>query len=203
MLNWKGWSVASDFSEIVENNGSSQMTKILFCDLDGTLRRPKSGAKFINDPQDQEPMPGAINCLAHYHQHGFRLIGVTNQGGVAAGHKSLADATLEQLITLQLFPTLSLIYFCPDYEGLSCWKVARDGHRQIKQIGFPTPEFGSFRKPGPGMINLCLQSPDLPSVSLSDCFMIGDRDEDLGAATAAGINFFWAESFITPFLGVE
>ncbi len=177
--------------------------KILFCDLDGTLRRPKSGAKFINDPQDQEPMPGALSCLSHYHQHGFRLIGITNQGGVAAGHKSLSDAVLEQQITLQLFPTLGLIYFCPDYEGLECCKVSRTDSQQINQSASPTLAFGSFRKPGPGMINLYLQSPDLPSVKLTDCFMMGDRDEDLGAATAAGINFFWAESILTPFLGVE
>ena len=29
------------------------MTKILFLDLDGTVRRTKTGAKFIRDPYDQ------------------------------------------------------------------------------------------------------------------------------------------------------
>ncbi|NCS59365.1 MAG: hypothetical protein GPJ16_22050 [Microcystis aeruginosa G11-04] len=32
--------------------------KILLLDLDGTIRRPTSG-KFIEDPNDQEPIEGA------------------------------------------------------------------------------------------------------------------------------------------------
>lgn len=40
------------------------MTKILFLDLDGTVRRTKSGATFINDPLDQELIPGVEEAIA-------------------------------------------------------------------------------------------------------------------------------------------
>ncbi|YAF99498.1 MAG: hypothetical protein AB3A66_29745 (plasmid) [Nodularia sp. CChRGM 3473] len=69
------------------------MTKILFLDLDGTVRRTKSGKTFINTPLDQEIIPGVTEAISHYSDH--YLIGITNQGGVAAGKKSLEDAIAE------------------------------------------------------------------------------------------------------------
>ncbi len=90
--------------------------KILLVDCDGTIRQPKSGAKFIDKPTDQEPIPGAVEAIDHYHSEGWLIIGVTNQAGVAAKHKSLKDCVQEQQYTLRLFPQLEAIYFCPDYE---------------------------------------------------------------------------------------
>jgi D-glycero-D-manno-heptose 1,7-bisphosphate phosphatase len=78
--------------------------KIIFFDLDGTLRTTKSGKTFINEPDDQQALEGTQKALAYYQEKGFLLIGITNQGGVAAGHKSLQSAIEEQRITLQLFP---------------------------------------------------------------------------------------------------
>lgn len=40
------------------------MSKILFLDLDGTVRKSKSGATFINDPYDQELIPGVEEAIA-------------------------------------------------------------------------------------------------------------------------------------------
>jgi D-glycero-D-manno-heptose 1,7-bisphosphate phosphatase len=36
---------------------------------------------------------------------------------VAVGHKSIQHRTQEQQYTLQVFPELREIYFCPDFEG--------------------------------------------------------------------------------------
>ncbi len=44
--------------------------KILLLDLDGTIRRPTSG-KFIEAPNDQEPIEGAIKTIEIYHQEGW------------------------------------------------------------------------------------------------------------------------------------
>jgi D-glycero-D-manno-heptose 1,7-bisphosphate phosphatase len=167
--------------------------KILFIDLDGTIREPASGDEFILHPNDQRLIQGAKEAIAHYALRKWVIIGVTNQGGVAAGHKSLEDAKLEQKITLELVPELQHIYFCPSYEGLECWKVSRKNTLQIKQA--TTAEMGSFRKPGAGMLNLALQfyQPD-------ECWMIGDREEDRLAARAAGINFMWADVWRSRFV---
>lgn len=167
------------------------MPKILFLDLDGTVREPKSGAKFINDPHDQNLIEGVKEAIAHYSSREWLIIGITNQGGVAAGHKSIESAINEQKITLDLVPELALIYFCPDFEGLECWKVARNivggiSSSLVKQ--YDISEFGSFRKPGAGMIRLALGI-----VNPSECWMIGDRPEDEQCAAAANINFMWAD----------
>lgn len=91
--------------------------KLLMLDLD-TVRKPKSGGKFIGHPQDQQIIEGADKAIAHYHREGYIIVGISNQGRVAAGHKNFSDCFLEQRYTLNLFPQISEICFCPDFEGL-------------------------------------------------------------------------------------
>ncbi|MDF0556372.1 HAD hydrolase-like protein [Kamptonema sp. UHCC 0994] len=170
------------------------MTKFFFFDLDGTLRQPKSGAKFINKPDDQEPISGAQEAVKYYSDRGFICIGITNQGGVAAGHKSLESAIEEQRITLQLFPELSEIFFCPNYEGDICWQLSHDN----VPLEFSNPVSGdgstiSCRKPGHGMIAIASSNFCSPEELQRDCWMVGDRPEDQQCATSAGINFIWAD----------
>ena len=43
--------------------------KAVLLDLDGTIRRPTSG-KFIEDPNDQEPIEGSIKTMQLYDQEG-------------------------------------------------------------------------------------------------------------------------------------
>lgn len=162
--------------------------KLLLLDLDGTLREPKSGAKFINNPLDQKPIDKAFDMCTNYQELGWFLIGVSNQGGVAAGHKSLESAIAESQETLRLFPQLLFIYFCPDYEGLHCYKVTREEVSPIFQES--ANEFGSFRKPGAGMPIMAIRYY-LPE----EILMVGDRPEDEQAARNARIHFNWAEDW--------
>lgn len=165
--------------------------KLLLLDLDGTVRHTKSGATFINDPTDQEVIPEAAKAIARYLSNGWIPIGITNQGGVAAGKKSLEDAIQEQAITLKLLPPeFATIYFCPDYEGDQCWKIESRDMIEV-QIDFKLPLYAPFkglcRKPKPGMIQIAL----LEFGSSLEVLYIGDRDEDKAAASAADIPFMW------------
>ena len=164
--------------------------KILFLDCDGTIRQPKSGSTFINSPEDQEIIEGVQEAVLVYKNSGYTIIGITNQGGVASGHKSLESAIIEQQVTLGLLPSLDFIYFAPTYDGLVCWRIDRKDETEIKQLS--TEEFDSFRKPGAGMLNLALKFYE---VSPKDCLMIGDRPEDEQAATSAGMPFAWAKDW--------
>ncbi len=161
-------------------------------DLDGTVREPSSGEKFIQHPQDQQIITGAEKALAHYHEQGYLIIGITNQGGVAANHKSFSECFEEQRYTLNLIPQMLQICFCPDYDGRECWVVNR-----VSPVPMSAASFGhegaEFRKPEPGMLKLAMWQY---GVEPSDCFYIGDRQEDADAADAAGIHFFWAESWL-------
>lgn len=174
------------------------MTKIIFFDLDGTLRETASGKTFINEPTDQKAIKGTQKALAYYQEKGFICIGITNQGGVAAGHKSLESAIEEQRITLELFPELSEIFFCPNYGGESCWQVSRD-NVPLEFIA-PFSEEGEAilcRKPSHGMLDISARS----MADLSNCWMIGDRPEDQQCAEAAGAKFIWASIMHNKFAG--
>jgi D-glycero-D-manno-heptose 1,7-bisphosphate phosphatase len=174
------------------------MSKIIFFDLDGTLRETASGKTFINEATDQKAIEGTQKALAYYQEKGFICIGITNQGGVAAGHKSIESVIKEQRITLEFFPELSEIFFCPNYGGESCWQVSR-GNVPL-EFKAPQPEGYidvSCRKPGHGMLLIAAR----PLAELEDCWMIGDRPEDEACAAAAGVKFVWASILHAKFAG--
>lgn len=164
---------------------------IFFFDLDGTLRRPKIGA-FINEPKNQEPIPGAEKALKYYSNRGFICIGITNQGGVAAGYKSIEQTIEEQQITLSLFPELEQIYFCPDFKGNECWVVEKNNTYQNSHFRLK----GTFRKPGSGMLIKALKTFNAEA---KNAWIIGDRPEDFECAKSIRIKFIWADFMLDKF----
>lgn len=165
--------------------------KIIFFDVDGTLTLTISGAIYKQHPQDVKLLPGIEKALQHFDTQGYLQVGISNQGGVAAGHKTIQDTIAEMQFTLSLAPQLRAIYFCPDFEGKTCWKVKKHNSSKVKQRN--TLEYGSFRKPGKGMIELFLKSNNVSS--RTDIWMIGDRVEDEQCASNAHVNFMGAEDF--------
>lgn len=159
--------------------------KILFLDLDGTVRMPKSGSRFIQSPDDQALIPGVAAAIAKFST--YEIIGITNQGGVAAGYKSLEDCISEQMRTMELLPAIKEINFCIDFAGKIAYRLGRSKSLIL------LPEGPNYRKPGPGLLLAYLELfPLFPDYAI----MIGDREEDRQAAYAAGIDFMWAEIFL-------
>lgn len=143
---------------------------------------------------------------------GWKACIISNQGGIAAGHKSLESTIAEMRFCLELFPQISEAYFCPDFEGMDCWRVWGDCSEEhrikyeneivlIPQGGHDAMEIESyrdgpspsknFRKPGPGMLRLAIENHPA-----SEVLYVGDRPEDEQAAAAAGIPFAWASDFL-------
>lgn len=173
------------------------MTKILFLDLDGTVRQTKSGATFITDPYDQELIPGVVDALENYKD--WTIIGITNQGGVAAGFKTLENCILEQQQTLTLITKLHSIYFCPDNgDTIGIVERSRNGMFTSYQDGH-SGVYASFRKPDCGMIIYACGGKFTCDVAIKDlyseCLMVGDRPEDQQCAANAKIPFMWAEDW--------
>ena len=85
------------------------MSKLLMVDLDGTIRQCKSNPNgFINSPEDQEIIFGADKAIRHYHENGWKIVGISNQGGCSAinpetgrPYKILEDAFTESHYTLE------------------------------------------------------------------------------------------------------
>ena len=149
---------------------------------------PASGGQVIQHPLDQKIMHGADVAIALADAQGWLILGITNQGGVAAGKKSLEECVQEQYYTLELIPKLHKILFCPDYEGKQLGVVYRGFHNVITPSGY-----SSFRKPEPGMIEYALAATH----DIDECLYVGDRPEDKQAIASAGIKFLWADAWRT------
>ncbi|RAM47957.1 MAG: polynucleotide kinase [Hapalosiphonaceae cyanobacterium JJU2] len=134
---------------------------------------------------------------------GWVFVGISNQGGVAAGFKSIENTVAEMQFTLELLPQLSAIYFCPDFEGNILYKVSSKKIENWERSQFPHPNvkgellYQSFRKPGSGMIMKGIDDLDEMPDQL---WMIGDHQEDEAAAQTAGVNFMWADIWRNRFL---
>ncbi len=155
---------------------------VLYLDLDGTVREGKDDAlgRFVNGPEDVRVFPEAVELMREWKAKGGRIVGVSNQGGIAlgiVGPASVACAMLEtQLQTGELFDKIAWCSHHPqaaDPEMARCW----------------------CRKPAPGLLieaalDLAAKHGEYypPHMAL----MVGDRPEDQECARLASVDFVWA-----------
>src|SRR4051812_43412913 len=94
-----------------------QIKPALIMDLDGTVRRTKSGKPFSENAMDCELMPGIADVIWFYKRTGgWLVVAVSNQGGVAHGFKSINEVKAENIYMLSLFGRthpFDIINFCP------------------------------------------------------------------------------------------
>lgn len=155
-----------------------KMVPVLYCDIDGTIRHGKDElGRFVNGPEDVQVFPEVPDLLARYKALGWRIIGISNQGGIALGYMEMytcIDAMREtQKQCRGLFDKLVFCPHHPDAEELEmavCW----------------------CRKPKAGMvIESALHLHELtgeiypPYLGL----FVGDRPEDALCAQAAGLEY--------------
>ena len=174
--------------------------KLLLLDLDGTVRQSRSNPQgFINHPDDQEVIPKAEDAIARYVGAGYRLVGVTNQGGVGAGFKTMGACLDEQIRTLDLVPALDAIFFCPaapDDPGRTCYELRRSWEIQTHNGNWEQIHaFSGYRKPFPGMLVMAIYTYGATPIHGGVNLMVGDRPEDKEAATRAGVPFRWAREW--------
>lgn len=173
-------------------------------DKDGTLTDTVSGHQFPQSPTDQLLLPGVANRIAELKEMGATIVIASNQGGVAAGHKTLDDAIREMQYVLKLLPQVDYAFFCPDFDGLQCYYVHQSNIDAPPEIaGWEAHRanvgaslIGTFRKRtdghlGSGMLHAAM----LIYPMLSQVVMVGDRPEDQQAAAQAGITFVDAEAW--------
>jgi histidinol-phosphate phosphatase family protein len=146
--------------------------KGLLLDVDGTLRKTKSGEIFPRSPEDVELLPGRREVLQRFIDEGYSLFFVSNQSGVASGtlSKEAADAAFARTIELLGLPIAEVAY-CP-------------------HPAFPV---GCFcRKPLPGLGVALIRNHQLARESM---IMVGDMDSDRDFARALGVRYVDAGEF--------
>lgn len=156
---------------------ATDRVRLLFLDRDGTLNRTL-GRRPPDAPEEVELLPGVTSVLARYVADGWRLVIVSNQGGVAGGFFSEAQAwaVQERVIELLDLP-VAASHLCPHLPGGTVPEYAVD-----------CPN----RKPRPGFLLAALERF---GARAEDCAFVGDSITDKQAAEAASVPFYWADRF--------
>jgi D-glycero-D-manno-heptose 1,7-bisphosphate phosphatase len=158
-----------------------KFTRVLWIDLDGTVRHGFDElGRFVNGPQDVVIFDGVPAILAAYKAAGWRVVGITNQGGVALGHLSFEDMAAAMRATHEqcgkAFDRIVVCIHHPDAKELemrTCWcRKPRIG--LLIEAGLKLSErFGEIYPPELGVF-------------------VGDRPEDAMCAANAGLTFIAA-----------
>jgi D-glycero-D-manno-heptose 1,7-bisphosphate phosphatase len=152
---------------------------VLYLDLDGTVREGKDDAlgRFVNGPDDVRVFPEALVMMRAWKAGGGRIIGVSNQGGIALGIVKADDVFAAMMETHRqcegMFDKLAWCMHHPNAEH---------------------PEFARCwcRKPAPGLLiesALALAATHEEMYPPYMALMVGDREEDRLCAERAGIDF--------------
>jgi len=138
------------------------LNKAVFLDRDGTIIKDEG---YLRDPDSVCFLQGAIEALKDLMTAGYMLVLVSNQSGVGRGYFS-EDSVMKvheriKEILAREGVVLDGIYYCPHAPEEAC----------------------ECRKPSPGMI---LRAAKELKIDLSKSVMIGDKQSDLDAGSAAG-----------------
>lgn len=158
------------------------LVPVLYLDLDGTVRHGKDElGRFVNGPADVRVFDEVPALMARYREHGWRIIGISNQGGVALGIMSAQDCAMAmvetQRQTVHAFDKIAYCVHHPDAddpEMAVCW----------------------CRKPRAGLViesalSLAEKTGEIYPPHLG--LFVGDRPEDAACAENASLRFMAAD----------
>ena len=142
------------------------MQKALFLDRDGVINR-KGPSYYVYRKNDFVINEGVTEALKYYSSKGFKLIVITNQGGIAKGIYTREEVEEIHDLMRELLHKegieLTAIYYCPHHPDiLPC----------------------DCRKPGTLLFEKAIEEHELDPAS---SYMIGDSDIDIEAAERIGV----------------
>ena len=137
--------------------------KVVFIDRDGVINKEVC---YLHKIRDFEFINGVFDACLYFQRLGYYLIIVTNQSGISRGYYSEDDFHLVNNWMLEQFSNKGInildVFFCSHGPESTC----------------------DCRKPKPGMFN---QANDKHDINMEESWMIGDKETDITAANAAGI----------------
>lgn len=136
---------------------------VIFLDRDGTIN---VNYDYVSEPEDFQFLPNALAGLKMMKNMGYRLVIITNQGGIGLGYFSKQDfyrVTSKMLTELhQNGILIDKIYFCPHSLAEEC----------------------DCRKPKIGLIKRAIEEMN---INLAQSYFIGDRRSDIEAGKNANM----------------
>lgn len=141
----------------------------VFLDRDGTLIRDVG---YLRRPEQIEILPGVPEALLLLHEHGFKIVVVTNQSGIARGFfsedelKEIHQALGKKLAAHNV--VLDGIYYCPHHptEGVEPYRTSC-----------------GCRKPKDGLTRQAVRELKL---DLGRSYVVGDKPSDIELAVRIG-----------------
>lgn len=146
-------------------------------DRDGVLNKKMPQGEYVRNWSEWTWNEGVLEALRLLHSHGYQVLVITNQAGIARGSMTEADlAAIHDRMKSEVEKAggrINHIYYCPHgwNEGCNC------------------------RKPAPGML---FQAQRDYQLDLTKCLYIGDDTRDRDAANAADCPF----RFVTDEVGL-
>lgn len=128
----------------------------------------------LGDPDKVQLIQGAAAAIGSLRGLGYKIIVVTNQGGVARGHYTEKDvdavhARINEIIRKTASGSfVDRFYYCPFHPQGTVAKYKKEH---------------PWRKPQPGMLK---QAAEDMGLDLEQCWMIGDQSRDIAAGNAVG-----------------
>ena len=162
--------------------------KLLIFDLDGTVRRTKSGSTFPENHEDWELIPESLKIVEQYKPS--LIVGATNQKGIKLGFVTQSDIVAGINLTMDFFP-FNYVMCCPD-DGENCFIVGTSPMgRYVKALD--SMPFGYYRKPGTGMLNYAINNSGFTRY---ETLMVGDWRSDEEAAHRSSIKYLDIQSML-------
>jgi D-glycero-D-manno-heptose 1,7-bisphosphate phosphatase len=141
--------------------------RAVFFDRDGVLNFDKG---YVGKIEQFEWMAGAKAAIARVKALEYFVFVVTNQSGVARGYYTEEDVrSLHDHMQVELGGAVDAFHYCPYLPGAP-----------VAAYDLDSP----LRKPAPGML---VELIDRFGIDCAGSLMIGDKDSDMEAARAAGI----------------
>lgn len=142
-----------------------QLSRAIFLDRDGVINHDPGD--YTRSLEEFQVLPTVFAALHQLHEAGFKLILITNQGGIAKGQYTHSD--VDEIHT-------AFTLACSE-RGIEITDIFYSPHH---------PDFGASlsRKPGSLMLEkACAKHSIDPSLS----WMVGDKERDIEAGRAAGV----------------
>jgi len=137
--------------------------KIVFLDRDGVINKEVG---YLYKIEDFDFISGVFEACLYFQLLGYQIIIVTNQSGIGRGYYNENDFHQITEWMLEQFRKNNIeildVFFCPHTPDSIC----------------------DCRKPKPGMFN---QANNKHDIDMKNSWMIGDKEADIKAASAAGI----------------
>lgn len=152
-------SLAHITCDIIRGRSSQ---RAVFVDRDGTIARDIG---YCHSPDKFELLPQAAEAIRLLNQHGFKVIVITNQSGIARGYFTEETlARIHQKMENDLAKEgayVDAIYYCPHHPDDRC----------------------DCRKPKP---KLAIQAAKEHKINLQESFVVGNLDTDIEIAKYIG-----------------